>query len=527
MTRNPEAFRNPGVVAFFLAVSLLGTAPGAHAAFVGGLETFDGVVKDTLTWEETIAGVGSSVTQDDAMEMEGIGAWVDYTTTFTVGIGESVEVEITDFGTPFVGSIRILLTTNSGGTSAPAMFDDGYVGIDWNAAITRFLTCVGAGGGCSGLALGPVFGPSDPEPHIVRIHRTSLTSVTCTLIRKSDASVLGTAVTPVPASLPANLHLSLLSAGTGLVVFDDVSIPSLVDRCGDGVPDARFGEECDDGNTVSGDGCSAECALEFCGDGIVQPAIGEQCDDGNTVDGDCCSAACAFDALGTPCDDATVCNGAETCNGAGSCQVGMALDCDDGDLCTLDTCDPTLGCENTGEPWQGCVDDFAVGVIVVKENAPGKEKILAKLKRLGTTIVQDDFGDPVSGDTAYAVCLFDDEQTLVGSLNVDRAGASCAGKSCWKQAGLGWKYGDKDAAAAGVSKMRLVGGPSGKGQVQVKAANNAKKGQDAMPVGVAASLVTAASVRVQLVGSDAPQCFEATLDQIKRQEPDFFKAIRK
>ncbi|MCB0332834.1 MAG: hypothetical protein KDD55_04995, partial [Bdellovibrionales bacterium] len=38
------------------------------------------------------------------------------------------------------------------------------------------------------------------------------------------------------------------------------------------------GEECDDGNTISGDGCSSSCQIEFCGDGVVQPDLGEQCD---------------------------------------------------------------------------------------------------------------------------------------------------------------------------------------------------------------------------------------------------------
>src|SRR3989344_5330070 len=32
--------------------------------------------------------------------------------------------------------------------------------------------------------------------------------------------------------------------------------------CGDGVIDTDFGEACDDGNAVSGDGCSAACAVE-------------------------------------------------------------------------------------------------------------------------------------------------------------------------------------------------------------------------------------------------------------------------
>lgn len=46
--------------------------------------------------------------------------------------------------------------------------------------------------------------------------------------------------------------------------------------CGDGTQDA--GEECDDGNTEDGDGCSAGCVVEVCGDGIVNN--GEPCDGG-------------------------------------------------------------------------------------------------------------------------------------------------------------------------------------------------------------------------------------------------------
>lgn len=59
-------------------------------------------------------------------------------------------------------------------------------------------------------------------------------------------------------------------------------------RCGDERVDA--GEQCDDGNPVGGDGCSATCFLEQCGSGQLDP--GEQCDDGNTVGGDGCSATC-------------------------------------------------------------------------------------------------------------------------------------------------------------------------------------------------------------------------------------------
>lgn len=59
--------------------------------------------------------------------------------------------------------------------------------------------------------------------------------------------------------------------------------------CGNGVLDP--GEQCDDGNNVSGDTCSANCQSDrSCGNGILDS--GEQCDDGNVRDHDGCSSTC-------------------------------------------------------------------------------------------------------------------------------------------------------------------------------------------------------------------------------------------
>jgi cysteine-rich repeat protein len=77
--------------------------------------------------------------------------------------------------------------------------------------------------------------------------------------------------------------------------------------CGNGTLEG--GEDCDDGNTIAGDGCSPACRFEVCGNGIVDP--GEECDDGNTTDGDGCSATCqreprcgdGFLDPGEECDD--------------------------------------------------------------------------------------------------------------------------------------------------------------------------------------------------------------------------------
>lgn len=47
------------------------------------------------------------------------------------------------------------------------------------------------------------------------------------------------------------------------------------------------GEECDDGNNVGFDGCTADCKKEICGDGVKQPrnfdGVAEECDAGNTT----------------------------------------------------------------------------------------------------------------------------------------------------------------------------------------------------------------------------------------------------
>lgn len=83
-------------------------------------------------------------------------------------------------------------------------------------------------------------------------------------------------------------------------------------QCGDGIVQAEAGEQCDDGNSVGGDGCSADCkSTEICGNGRLDLSQGEVCDDGNTVDGDGCSADCRSRSVcgdgrvdpGEECDD--------------------------------------------------------------------------------------------------------------------------------------------------------------------------------------------------------------------------------
>lgn len=74
-----------------------------------------------------------------------------------------------------------------------------------------------------------------------------------------------------------------------------------------------------------------------CGNGSVE--AGEQCDDGNTVDGDCCSATCAAEPDGPASCDGNACTRPDACLG-GVCIPGA---CADGSACTIcgGVCDDT------------------------------------------------------------------------------------------------------------------------------------------------------------------------------------------
>jgi uncharacterized repeat protein (TIGR03806 family) len=174
--------------------------------------------------------------------------------------------------------------------------------------------------------------------------------------------------------------------------------------CGDGALNA--GEECDDGNTANGDGCTASCLLEFCGDGVVNDGgteaceppgtalctnactvrtaqcgdgfltAPEQCEDGNVLNGDGCTSGCILEFCG---DGVVNDGGTEACEPPGTalctnaCTVRTAQcgdgfltapeQCDDGNLSSGDGCSlactievpPACGDGNT-DPGEQCDD---------------------------------------------------------------------------------------------------------------------------------------------------------------------------
>ncbi|MBW2294012.1 MAG: DUF4215 domain-containing protein, partial [Deltaproteobacteria bacterium] len=104
-----------------------------------------------------------------------------------------------------------------------------------------------------------------------------------------------------------------------LIDGDGCSAVCVIEFCSDGVIQAGIGEECDDGNLTNDDGCSSTCLLEFCGDAVQQAS--EQCDDGNTISEDGCSSLCVLEF----CSDSII-------------QVGLGEECDDGNTVPGDGC---------------------------------------------------------------------------------------------------------------------------------------------------------------------------------------------
>jgi cysteine-rich repeat protein len=136
------------------------------------------------------------------------------------------------------------------------------------------------------------------------------------------------------------LHILGFALLTGLA-FTAMGCNRADPVCGNG--SLERGEQCDDGNTLSGDGCTASCQYEFtCGDGNLE--LGEDCDDGNTTSGDGCSASCRVEAVcgngvregSEQCDDGNN-TGGDGCSP--TCLNETVAFCGDGFLDSDEECD--------------------------------------------------------------------------------------------------------------------------------------------------------------------------------------------
>ena len=150
--------------------------------------------------------------------------------------------------------------------------------------------------------------------------------------------------------------------GANTVPCDDNNSCTTGDICAAGQCQGTGLLECDDGNPCTKDlclaqgGCAHEPAPAACSDGdpctvndqcqdgacLSGPAM--DCNDGNVCTDDSCLAGlCSHAANDAGCDDGNPCTTGDHCTG-GLCAPADALDCDDANVCTTDWCSPALGC---------------------------------------------------------------------------------------------------------------------------------------------------------------------------------------
>ena len=134
----------------------------------------------------------------------------------------------------------------------------------------------------------------------------------------------------------------------------DCTIPA----CGNGA--ICDDEECDDGNNSSGDGCTAGCISEICGNGILNPGWAEECDDSgfsSTCDDDCTFAVCGDavvnDPAGESCDEGTGLPDNQPLNTPACDSDCSAPACPDGHTNPFNTTAPATGsgeeCDDGGD----------------------------------------------------------------------------------------------------------------------------------------------------------------------------------
>ncbi len=192
-------------------------------------------------------------------------------------------------------------------------------------------------------------------------------------------------------------------------------------RCGDSK--LAGNETCDDGNTISGDGCSANCSnvepgwtcstqpcgrsncTQVCGDGIKTTSEG--CDDGSTAAGDGCSGGCTVEC-GYNCTAAqpNVCS--VTC---GDSKLAGNEQCDDGNSISGDGC--SADCSSVEAGWS--CPPLACGRSSCTQVCGNGIK---------TSSEACDDGNTAAGDGCSAVCSVECGYTCAGQPSVCYASAA-------------------------------------------------------------------------------------------------------
>jgi hypothetical protein len=148
--------------------------------------------------------------------------------------------------------------------------------------------------------------------------------------------------------------------------------------------------DCDDGNLCT--------LLDHCSEGVCKPGLALQCNDDNVCTDNSCAplTGCVTTLNQAPCDDGDLCTTGDHCN-LGECISGGFFPCDDGNACTDDSCNPTAGCIHLAN--QAPCDD---GNLCTDEDLCTASGCLGKVAVVcdDDNLCTDDYCDPLLGCVA-------------------------------------------------------------------------------------------------------------------------------
>jgi len=213
--------------------------------------------------------------------------------------------------------------------------------------------------------------------------------------------------------------------GTAVVCNDNnvCTTDSCNPRFGCGyVNNANF---CDDGNP-----CTIE---DMCVGGTCQPGVPVVCNDGNVCTTDTCDplTGCVFTNNTSPCNDGNACSTGEVCVG-GTCQLGVGVACSASDQCHVPgTCNPVTGaCSNPPKPSGTVCNDgnpCTVGEVCIGGVCGGAVMIPVPVETQNLVAAADKSTyswTPVSDATAYDV--------VRGNITALPVGSSAGGEVCFE-----------------------------------------------------------------------------------------------
>jgi cysteine-rich repeat protein len=215
---------------------------------------------------------------------------------------------------------------------------------------------------------------------------------------------------------------------------------TLADQCAGGSCVSGKAQDCNDGNVCTDDSCdpakgcvhlfnqvpcsdSNECTTgDVCKLGTCVSTGVQGCNDGNVCTDDSCdpAAGCKFAFNQIPCNDANKCTTGDVCK-QGLCQGSSLLPCDDGNVCTDDSCDPEAGCVHKNNA--ATCDDGNVCTTTDLCKA-GTCKGNVALDCNDGNLCTDDLCDPAKG------CVHLDNKAPCDDGNPCTGSDSCSGGQC-------------------------------------------------------------------------------------------------